>query len=119
MNIDKSKLPMHIGFIMDGNGRWASSRNMHRHQGHKAGVKTMQSVVEHCFELGIKCVTVYAFSTENWNRPKEEVDGLFDLVREYLKHTLGNNSKIKKRQHKDRLYWGFDSFCTRHCGQYC
>jgi len=78
------KIPNHIGFIMDGNGRWATSRKLKRQEGHKRGVKRMQATVERCFELGVSCVTVFAFSTENWNRPKDEIDSLFELVREYL-----------------------------------
>lgn len=86
----------HIAFIMDGNGRWATQRGLNRREGHKAGVKNMQRTIEQCFELGIKCVTVFAFSTENWNRPQEEIESLFNLVREYLKRIIGDDKQIKK-----------------------
>jgi undecaprenyl diphosphate synthase len=69
---------------MDGNGRWANKRGLPRKLGHKAGVKTLMSVLENCFDLGVKYVTVYAFSTENWNRPQSEVDALMDLFRMYF-----------------------------------
>jgi undecaprenyl diphosphate synthase len=69
---------------MDGNGRWAKKRALPRQFGHKAGVKTLMSVLENCFDLGIKYVSVYAFSTENWNRPQDEVDSIMDLFRTYF-----------------------------------
>jgi undecaprenyl diphosphate synthase len=69
---------------MDGNGRWAKKRALPRQFGHKAGVKTLMSVLENCFDLGVKYVSVYAFSTENWNRPQGEVDALLDLFRTYF-----------------------------------
>lgn len=74
----------HIAFIMDGNGRWAKKRGMPREYGHKAGVETFKRMVEACDEIGVKCVTVYAFSTENWKRPKREVDSIMKLLDEYL-----------------------------------
>ncbi|MGN0527178.1 MAG: isoprenyl transferase [Acutalibacteraceae bacterium] len=77
-------LPQHIGFIMDGNGRWATERGLERSEGHKAGAKTYRKIVEYCSEVGIKYLTFYAFSTENWNRPKKEVAGLMKLFKEYL-----------------------------------
>ena len=78
----------HIAFIMDGNGRWAKSRGQKRSAGHKEGAKTTKRIVEHCFKRGVKCVSVYAFSTENWSRPKEEVDALFSIVKSYVKSIL-------------------------------
>lgn len=75
----------HIAFIMDGNGRWAKKRALPRQIGHKFGVETFEKTVNDCFELGIKIVTVYAFSTENWSRPKEEVDAIMNLLEKYLK----------------------------------
>ena len=75
----------HIAFIMDGNGRWAKKRALPRQVGHKFGVETFEKTVNDCFELGIKIVTVYAFSTENWSRPKEEVDAIMSLLEKYLK----------------------------------
>ncbi len=74
----------HIAFIMDGNGRWAKRRMMPREYGHKAGAANFKKVVRHCGDIGIKTVTVYAFSTENWSRPKREVDAILRLLEEYL-----------------------------------
>ena len=74
----------HIAFIMDGNGRWAKKRGMPRTFGHKEGVKTFESIANYCAEIGLEAVTVYAFSTENWKRPKDEVDALMKLVEQYL-----------------------------------
>ena len=79
-NIDKSRLPIHVAIIMDGNGRWAKARNMERSAGHVEGVNTVRSVTEIASEIGIKYLTLYTFSTENWNRPKEEVDALMHLI---------------------------------------
>ena len=77
-------LPQHIGFIMDGNGRWAKMRGLERSEGHKAGARTFRRVVEYCADVGIKHVTFYAFSTENWSRPEKEVKALMKLFKEYL-----------------------------------
>lgn len=77
-------LPKHIGFIMDGNGRWAKMRGLERSEGHKAGAKTFRRIVEYCADVGIKHVTFYAFSTENWSRPEKEVKALMKLFKEYL-----------------------------------
>ena len=74
----------HIAFIMDGNGRWAKRRGMPREYGHKIGVEAFKRVIEACDKFGIECVTVYAFSTENWKRPKREVDSIMRLLDEYL-----------------------------------
>lgn len=82
--MDKSLLPKHIGIIMDGNGRWAKLRGLPRSAGHKIGAKTFQKIVRYCNKLGIKYLTVYAFSTENWKRPPEEVKAIIELLREYL-----------------------------------
>ena len=78
------KLPTHVAFIMDGNGRWAKKRGLSRQAGHISGVQTLVKIVNEVFSAGIPYVTVFAFSTENWSRPKEEVDGLMDLIREYF-----------------------------------
>lgn len=80
-----NNIPQHVAIIMDGNGRWARSRHLPRIAGHRAGVKTAQAVIEAARGLGIKILTLYTFSTENWNRPKTEVDALFKLLEEYLK----------------------------------
>lgn len=81
----KSDLPSHIGIIMDGNGRWAKKRLLPRIAGHRAGVKNITPIVSEALEYGVRCVTLYAFSSENRLRPKDEVDGLVDLIRKQLK----------------------------------
>ena len=78
-------LPQHIGFIMDGNGRWAKERGLERSAGHKEGAKVFRKIGEYCADVGIKYLTFYAFSTENWNRPKKEVLALMNLFKEYLR----------------------------------
>lgn len=78
--ICRQKLPVHVAIIMDGNGRWAKARNMERSAGHVEGVNTVRKVTEIASEIGIKYLTLYTFSTENWNRPKEEVDALMHLI---------------------------------------
>lgn len=82
--IDRKKLPRHIAIIMDGNGRWAQKRGLPRSYGHRAGVESLRDIVKICSELNIEVLTVYAFSTENWKRPQEEVNILMDLLVEYL-----------------------------------
>lgn len=81
-----NKLPVHMAFIIDGNGRWAKKRNLIRSVGHKYGFERMIKVIKQCFSLGIKTVSIYAFSTENWNRPKNEVDYLISLFRKWFKN---------------------------------
>ncbi len=83
--IDKENIPKHIGIIMDGNGRWAKKRMLPRTFGHKAGVETIRDIVKACNDLQIEYLTLYAFSTENWNRPEAEVSALMKLLLEYLK----------------------------------
>jgi undecaprenyl diphosphate synthase len=78
--IDRSKTPEHIAIIMDGNGRWAQKQGRMRLYGHNFGVESVREALKACMELKVKYLTLYAFSTENWNRPKEEVDGLMDLL---------------------------------------
>ncbi len=86
--LDPSKLPRHIGIIMDGNGRWAKRRNRPRLYGHRAGVRVLREVVELGVELKIAYLTFYAFSTENWNRPHDEVNGLLRLLKDRLKKQI-------------------------------
>ena len=86
--IDMQNLPTHLAFIMDGNGRYATSRGMPRNYGHKKGLEALKRVVDACYELGIKVVSFYMFSTENWKRPKEEVDYIFSLANEYEEGSL-------------------------------
>lgn len=81
--VDTSSI-RHIAFIMDGNGRWAKRRGLPREYGHTVGAKVFRRLVEYCGDIGIKCVTVYAFSTENWRRPENEVKAIMKLFREYL-----------------------------------
>ena len=78
-------VPAHVGIIMDGNGRWAKKRGLPRNFGHKQGAAVFKKTINWARELGIKCVTFYAFSTENWKRPAEEVDGIMNLLRQYIK----------------------------------
>jgi len=85
--LNKIELPEHIGIIMDGNGRWAKKRGLPRSAGHRQGAKVIQNLVIECDKLGLKYLTVYAFSTENWSRPKAEVDSLMSLIREFLADT--------------------------------
>ena len=96
--IDKNKLPNHIAIIMDGNGRWAKQRGLIRVIGHENGTKSVRKTVEACAELGIKNLTLYAFSTENWNRPKVEVQTLMKLLVKSLKKEIktlqDNNIKL-------------------------
>jgi undecaprenyl diphosphate synthase len=98
-HIDFNNLPQHIAVIMDGNGRWAKKKGAMRIFGHKNAVKAVKDITEGCAELGVKYLTLYAFSTENWNRPKEEVDGLMELLVNTLKQEIGtlmeNQVKLK------------------------
>lgn len=82
--IDKKSYPRHIGFIMDGNGRWAKKRGMPRKFGHNEGAKNFKKIVDYCHKIGIECISFYAFSTENWKRPADEVEAIIKLFREYL-----------------------------------
>lgn len=97
-DIDLENMPTHIAIIMDGNGRWAKSRFLPRTAGHKAGVETIRKVVKEADRLGIQYLTLYAFSTENWKRPKLEVDALMNLLVTYLRNEIDelhkNNVKL-------------------------
>lgn len=85
LQIDFSKLPQHVAVIMDGNGRWAKRRNLPRMEGHRAGSKAVREIVETCSRIGIKYLTLYAFSKENWKRPQKEIRTLWQLLKDYLK----------------------------------
>ncbi len=85
MPLDKSKMPRHIAFIMDGNGRWAKKRGLPRKFGHAEGAKTFRKILRYCKSIGIEYVSFYAFSTENWKRPQDEVNAIMNLFRDYLK----------------------------------
>lgn len=84
IDLDYNNIPEHIAIIMDGNGRWAKARKMPRTMGHKAGVETIRRILKEADRLGVKYLTLYAFSTENWKRPKDEVDALMKLLVQYL-----------------------------------
>src|SRR5881227_4106285 len=88
--IDRSALPAHVAIIMDGNGRWARKRGLPRVAGHRAGISAVREVVEGSAELGIRVLTLYAFSMENWKRPRTEVSMLMQLLKEYLNKELEN-----------------------------
>lgn len=97
--LNKDRMPVHVAIIMDGNGRWAKKKGLPRLAGHNAGMKAMKKIVDHSDKLGIKYLTVYAFSTENWKRSKAEVSGIFKLLVTYvnsdLKGLIENNVKVK------------------------
>lgn len=103
----KELLPKHVAIIMDGNGRWAKKRLMPRSFGHKAGVERVRGMVKMCDRLGIEALTIYAFSTENWTRPKDEVNVLMQLLIEYLKNETEelnkNNVRFRSIGNRDEL----------------
>ena len=105
--LDFAKMPCHIAVIMDGNGRWAKLRNLPREEGHKAGAKSVQEVVETCARLGIEYLTLYAFSKGNWKRPKTEISMLWKLLENYLKEEhkvlIKNQLRLKVIGQKDDL----------------
>ena len=86
--VDMGRLPRHIAIIMDGNGRWAKKRGLPRTAGHKVGAEVFRDIATYCQELGIEYLTIYAFSTENWKRPKDEVDMLMSLLEQYLQEAI-------------------------------
>ena len=86
-------IPQHVAIILDGNGRWAKAKGMPRNYGHAQGSKNVEKICEEAWRMGIKYLTVYAFSTENWNRPKEEVNALMKLLRNYMKTCLKTAAK--------------------------
>lgn len=87
------KVPQHIAIILDGNGRWAKAKGLPRNAGHVQGAKTVETICEEAYKMGVQYLTVYAFSTENWNRPKDEVDALMKLLRNYMKNCLKTAEK--------------------------
>ena len=91
--LENMNIPNHVAIILDGNGRWAKSKGMPRNYGHVQGAKTVEAICEEAYKMGIQYLTVYAFSTENWNRPKDEVDALMKLLRNYLKTCLKTAEK--------------------------
>ena len=89
------QIPKHIAVIMDGNGRWAESQGLPRTEGHKAGAKRVEELVQHCPDVGVQVLTLFAFSSENWKRPQKEIDVLMQLFERYLK------KETKKMQQKN------------------
>lgn len=106
-NINLEKCPEHIAIIMDGNGRWAKQQGEVRLFGHSSGVEAVREVLKACVDLGVKHLTLYAFSTENWNRPQEEVDGLMNLMVETIANEVAeldeNNVRLRSIGNKTRL----------------
>ncbi|MBE6857148.1 MAG: di-trans,poly-cis-decaprenylcistransferase [Ruminococcus sp.] len=97
IDISSIQLPQHVGFIMDGNGRWAKKRGLPRSFGHREGAKNFKKIVRYCKDIGLKNISFYAFSTENWQRPKEEVDTIMELFREYIvdvRNHLSENTRM-------------------------
>ena len=84
ITLENAKIPVHVGVIMDGNGRWAKKRGLPRKVGHRQGAQNFRAITRHAKEVGVKYITFYAFSTENWKRPKDEVDALMNLFEKYL-----------------------------------
>ncbi len=97
--LDMERIPQHIGVIMDGNGRWAKRRGLPRSAGHKRGADILENICDYCNSIGVKALTVYAFSTENWSRPQGEIDALMDLLYHYLQMVeekfKGRNMRLK------------------------
>jgi len=101
-------LPQHIGIIMDGNGRWAKQRGLPRPVGHKAGVEAFQRICEYAADLGVKYLTFYAFSTENWQRPPEEVDAIMELFRSQLDDMERRRAENEQRKFRIRYIGGLE-----------
>lgn len=93
--VDFSNLPRHVAIILDGNGRWAKKRGMPRKMGHSAGAETFRRIATYCKDIGIKYLTVYAFSTENWKRPPDEIESIMTLLERYLEETMSDMEKNK------------------------
>ena len=107
------KMPRHVAIILDGNGRWAKAKGMPRNYGHVQGAKTVETICEEAYRMGIQYLTVYAFSTENWSRPKEEVDALMDLqysiVQQQNQAMLGKTLEV--------LVEGYDRYASSYYGR--
>lgn len=107
LEINKKPLPKHIALILDGNGRWANKRGLPRNLGHKAGAENLYKIVKYAYEIGIKAVTVFAFSTENWNRPEEEVNYLMQealrFKEQYKEGINKNNFRVKIIGERNKL----------------
>lgn len=102
-----TNVPRHIAIIMDGNGRWAKKRFLPRNMGHTQGSKRVEEICRAAYDLGVKYLTIYAFSTENWTRPKEEIDALMKILRNYLKESIkkatDNNMRVRVIGDRDKL----------------
>ena len=105
MELDRTRIPAHIAIIMDGNGRWAKQRGLPRTAGHVQGVETVKRITEECTRIGVKYLTLYTFSTENWNRPAEEVEALMDLFLKNLEEEIfqKNNVRFRAIGERERL----------------
>lgn len=107
IDITGLNIPQHVAIILDGNGRWAKKRLLPRNAGHAAGAKNVEKIIEDAHDMGIKYLTMYAFSTENWNRPEDEVKALMKLLRNYLKDCIErankNDMKVRVIGDKSRL----------------
>lgn len=106
-NISNASIPQHVAIIMDGNGRWAQARGLPRSAGHKRGVETVREIVRAAGDLGVKYLTLYSFSSENWNRPKGEISELFSLLRMFIRRDLAdlhkNNVRVKIIGNRERV----------------
>lgn len=95
--LDISRIPQHVAIIMDGNGRWAKQRGFHRNRGHQEGVEAVKKVTEECVAIGVKYLTLYTFSTENWNRPESEISALMGLVLDSLEEAIFMKNNVRFR----------------------
>lgn len=104
-SINETNIPTHVAVIMDGNGRWAKKRNMPRLYGHRQSMEAVRTIIQSCVDLGVKYLTLYAFSTENWKRPKDEVDGLMSLMVEFFNKEI---DQLYKKGVKIRILGNLD-----------
>ena len=116
-SIDRSKLPKHIAIIMDGNGRWAKERGEDRLYGHHEGVVSVREIVNGCAEVGVSYLTLYAFSTENWNRPKHEVDALMELLVNTIRKEVEELKKNNVRLHVIGDYDSLPEICQKELNE--
>lgn len=116
-SIDRNKLPKHIAIIMDGNGRWAKERNQDRVYGHHEGVISVREIVNGCAELGISYLTLYAFSTENWNRPQEEVNALMELLVNTIRKEVEELKKNNIRLHVIGNFESLPEICQKELNE--
>lgn len=117
--IDRRRLPRHVAIIMDGNGRWAKERGEDRVYGHHEGVLSVRDIVNGCGELGIEYLTLYAFSTENWNRPKEEVNALMELLVNTIRKEIEELKKNNVRLHVIGDYASLPAICQKELNEAC